>query len=77
MYLFFYFQGNRDGSGPCAGDSGGGLFVLDDGRWRVRGIVSLALSAKSAEKPCNLDEYVIFTDVAKYRSWIKRHMAFS
>ncbi|XP_013142152.1 PREDICTED: transmembrane protease serine 11F-like isoform X1 [Papilio polytes] len=69
--------GNRDGSGPCAGDSGGGLFVLDDGRWRVRGIVSLALSAKSAEKPCNLDEYVIFTDVAKYRSWIKRHMAFS
>ncbi|XP_013167707.1 PREDICTED: proclotting enzyme-like isoform X1 [Papilio xuthus] len=69
--------GNRDGSGPCAGDSGGGLFVLDDGRWRVRGIVSLAISAKSAEKPCNLDEYVIFTDVAKYRSWIKRHMAFS
>ncbi|KPJ13435.1 Serine protease gd [Papilio machaon] len=69
--------GNRDGSGPCAGDSGGGLFVLDDGRWRVRGIVSLALSAKSAEKPCNLDEYVIFTDVAKYKSWIKRHMAFS
>ncbi|CAH2052398.1 unnamed protein product, partial [Iphiclides podalirius] len=58
--------GNRDGTGPCSGDSGGGLYVIDDGRWKLRGIVSLALSSKSAEKRCNLDEYVVFTDAAKY-----------
>ncbi|CAK1590142.1 unnamed protein product [Parnassius mnemosyne] len=68
--------GNRDGSGPCSGDSGGGLFVLDDGRWKLRGIVSLALSTTSADKRCNLDEYVVFTDAAKYLTWIKKHMQF-
>ncbi|CAG5047640.1 unnamed protein product [Parnassius apollo] len=68
--------GNRDGSGPCSGDSGGGLFVLDDGRWKLRGIVSLALSATSADKRCNLDEYIVFTDAAKYLSWIKKYMQF-
>ncbi|XP_068623667.1 serine protease gd-like isoform X2 [Battus philenor] len=68
--------GNRDGSGPCSGDSGGGLFVLDDGRWKIRGIVSIALSAASVDKRCDLNEFVVFTDVAKYRSWITRYMTF-
>ncbi|KAL4703504.1 hypothetical protein ACJJTC_018088 [Scirpophaga incertulas] len=63
--------GDRNGAGPCLGDSGGGLYVLDGGRWRLRGIVSLSLQPESGEKTCDLEQYIIFTDAAKYLTWIR------
>ncbi|XP_063388869.1 serine protease gd-like [Cydia fagiglandana] len=62
--------GDRNGAGPCLGDSGGGLYILDGGRWRLRGVVSLSLRPENGESTCNLDEYVIFTDAAKFIDWI-------
>ncbi|XP_055716602.1 serine protease gd-like isoform X2 [Phlebotomus papatasi] len=63
--------GWRNGSeGPCNGDSGGGLIFDINGRWTIRGIVSASLSDMLTSS-CNLKEYVVFTDVAKYMDWIR------
>lgn len=64
--------GDRNGAGPCVGDSGGGLYLLEGGKWRLRGVVSVSLRAENGDNTCNLNEYIIFTDTAKYLSWIKR-----
>ncbi|XP_050353349.1 serine protease gd-like isoform X2 [Nymphalis io] len=62
--------GDHSGSGPCLGDSGGGLYILDNGRWRLRGVVSLSLWTENGESTCNLEDYVVFTDTAQYLPWI-------
>nr|XP_021189502.2 serine protease gd isoform X1 [Helicoverpa armigera] len=67
--------GDRNGSGPCIGDSGGGLYLLDGGKWRLRGIVSVSLRAANGDNTCNLNEYIVFTDTAQYLSWIKKILA--
>ncbi|XP_060806597.1 CLIP domain-containing serine protease B9 isoform X4 [Amyelois transitella] len=66
--------GDRNGVGPCLGDSGGGLYILDNGRWRLRGIVSLSLRPENGDNTCNLNEYIVFTDAAQYIKWIKNIM---
>jgi secreted trypsin-like serine protease len=50
-----------------------------DGLWKLVGIVSAAIGQpiifndqKKAEIICNLDNYVVYTDVAKYNNWINR-----
>uniref|UniRef100_U5EDK9 Putative trypsin n=1 Tax=Corethrella appendiculata TaxID=1370023 RepID=U5EDK9_9DIPT len=64
-----YCAGFRNGTGVCNGDSGSGMFFKVSGRWYLRGIVSQAIIDGNTLK-CDLNEYVIFTDVTKYRSWI-------
>ncbi|KAJ8711200.1 hypothetical protein PYW07_008442 [Mythimna separata] len=61
--------GYRNGSGPCTGDSGGGLYLLEHGKWRLRGVVSLSL--QNAWLSCDLNEYVVFTDTAQFLPWIR------
>ncbi len=68
-----FCAGGRDGRGPCNGDSGGGMAFKINNKWVLRGIVSTAL-ADPIENICNLGEYVVFTDVAKFVTWIKSHM---
>lgn len=62
--------GNKKGSGPCNGDSGGGLYLRQGSRWTLRGIVSNSLKDPYTNS-CNLNEYVVYTDAAKYSDWIK------
>ncbi len=50
----------------------GGLMVKDNGKWTIRGIVSAAV--RGADGSCDLENYVIFTDVARNIDWIKRNM---
>ncbi|KAG6449751.1 hypothetical protein O3G_MSEX006202 [Manduca sexta] len=67
--------GDRKGSGPCTGDSGGGLYILDGGRWRIRGVVSLSLRPQNGDNTCNLNEYIVFTDTAQYLPWMRNIMS--
>ncbi|XP_059052965.1 serine protease gd-like [Achroia grisella] len=67
--------GDRNGAGPCLGDSGSGLYILDSGRWRIRGVVSLSLRPENGDSTCNLNEYIVFTDAAQYLKWIKDVMS--
>ncbi|XP_045771149.1 serine protease gd-like isoform X1 [Maniola jurtina] len=66
--------GDHSGSGPCLGDSGGGLYLLENGRWRIRGVVSLSLWAEG-DAVCNVDDYIVFTDTAQYLPWINSVMS--
>ncbi|EDW81667.2 uncharacterized protein Dwil_GK10898 [Drosophila willistoni] len=64
--------GNRDGSGPCIGDSGGGLMVKKNNRWLLRGIVSLGERATNGQ--CSLDQYVLYCDLSEHVSWINENV---
>ncbi|XP_055695262.1 serine protease gd-like isoform X2 [Lutzomyia longipalpis] len=65
-----FCAGWRNGTeGPCNGDSGGPLVFDRDGRWTLRGVVSTSLLTDGSNT-CNLNEYVVFTDVAKFTEWI-------
>lgn len=60
--------GYANGTGVCAGDSGSGLYVLHNGKYYLRGIVSASLYGFAFG--CNVDEHAIFTDVLKFYDWI-------
>lgn len=60
--------GDNKGSGVCLGDSGSGLFVLQNGAYFLRGIVSSSLKTQSLV--CDIDKYSIYTDVLKFLKWI-------
>ncbi|XP_055678844.1 serine protease gd-like [Lutzomyia longipalpis] len=65
-----FCAGWRNGTeGPCNGDSGGSLVFDKDGRWTLRGVVSTSLLTDGSNT-CNLNEYVVFTDVVPFTDWI-------
>ncbi len=48
------------------------MFRIND-KWMLRGIFSSALSDAPTHN-CNLREYLVFTDAAKFVDWIELHM---
>lgn len=64
--------GNKNGTTVCRGDSGGGLVFQFDNGWFLGGLVSIGPGVSYAGKVvCNLNSYVIFTDVVEMYGWIK------
>ncbi|XP_018328074.1 serine proteinase stubble isoform X6 [Agrilus planipennis] len=65
------------GTSACTGDSGGGMFfpkAESDSRnkvWQIRGVVSLSAALQNEKTICDTSNYIIFTDIAKYLSWIR------
>lgn len=57
------------GRAPCNGDSGSGLAMWVNGAWYLRGVVSAALGDPILNK-CDLNTFVIFTDILLFREWI-------
>jgi Trypsin len=64
-----FCAGSDQNSGPCLGDSGNGLFVKINGVFYLRGLVSTAV--KSFETTCDTSKYAIYTDVLKFKNWIR------
>lgn len=62
--------GTGTGIGVCRGDSGGGLFVYENGAFSLRGIISSSLIG--GPYGCDVDVYSVFTDVTKYVDWINK-----
>ncbi|KAM7348834.1 gastrulation-defective [Cochliomyia hominivorax] len=63
--------------GPCTGDSGAGLMIFKNNHWMLRGIVSGSLPTQTSQdsdsrssRSCSINQYVIYTDVAKFLDWI-------
>jgi secreted trypsin-like serine protease len=77
---YFYITSNRtfcvgekNGKGPCHGDSGSGFFMKRKGRWLLRGIVSAGLP-DPVQRTCDLEKYVVMSDVVKYQDWIMSYL---
>ncbi|XP_017462137.1 PREDICTED: serine protease gd-like [Rhagoletis zephyria] len=66
-----FCAGNRNGVGPCMGDSGSGLVLQRNNRWMLRGIVSFGQTKRGQ---CNLYEYVVYVDVAQHLNWLQDNM---
>lgn len=64
-----FCAGSGNGSGVCAGDSGGGMFIKFNGVYYLRGIVSSSLVRD--DDSCDVDNYAVFTNVLKFKTWIK------
>lgn len=67
----------QPGTTACNGDSGGGLVFFrknwnNQRTWQLRGLVSH--TNYDGTRLCGTSAYVIFTDVAKYTSWIQEIM---
>lgn len=65
----------NESKSACNGDSGGGLYSLNDfsGNFEVKGIVSSSLVDE--EGRCNIQVYTLFTDVRKFVDWIEEKKA--
>jgi hypothetical protein len=61
--------GFANGTGACTGDNGGGLTVVQDGVYYLRGIVSASLHGTNYG--CDVESYSIFTDVKNYLPFLK------
>lgn len=42
--------------------------------WFLRGVVSVGAGKENARSSCSLQDYVVFTDVAKFTSWISNYL---
>ncbi|XP_044764054.1 serine protease gd-like isoform X2 [Coccinella septempunctata] len=64
-----FCAGERNGRGPCTGDIGSPFMLQMNGKWYLRGMVSQAIVNRGTSQ-CNLNEYIVFSDVAKYSRWV-------
>jgi len=60
--------GPADGRGICTGDNGGGVYVLYNGKFYLRGITSASLYNNRLE--CDTHKQAVFTDVPRFYDWI-------
>lgn len=67
-----FCAGAETGNGPCTGDSGGGLYVSDGGKWFLRGIVSRSIAHGGNKLGCDTNNYSVFVDVPKFVDWIRQ-----
>lgn len=64
-----FCAGSANVNGPCNGDSGSGIALWQNGAWFLRGLVSAAIGDPILNR-CELNTFVIFTDITKFRTWI-------
>ncbi|RZC40315.1 Trypsin domain containing protein [Asbolus verrucosus] len=62
-----FCAGERNGAGPCNGDSGGGFIMRRNERWVLRGVVSISTYDHNTQS-CDLSNYVVFTDISKFKT---------
>lgn len=66
-----FCAGRRDNAGPCTGDSGAGFVMFRNGRWVLRGVISIPL--KDSDN-CDLENYFVFADLAQVKGWLSTQL---
>lgn len=61
------FCAGKTGAGVCKGDSGSGLYVQENGRFYLRGIVS-----SSTSKLCSESDVALYSDILKNLNFISQ-----
>ncbi|XP_053674112.1 uncharacterized protein LOC128724412 [Anopheles nili] len=69
IYSGMYCAGILNGTSPCNGDSGGGMYIFRENRWFLRGIVSFS-GIREGTNYCDSFSYVVFMNVPYYAKWI-------
>lgn len=65
-----FCAGDRNGTSPGTGDSGGGMYFSEGDRWVLRGIVSFA-KADELKAEVDTSKYAVFVNVQRFLTWIK------
>ncbi|XP_055612422.1 clotting factor G beta subunit-like [Uranotaenia lowii] len=66
-----FCAGFRNGTNACNGDSGGGFFRNVNDHWFLLGIISFTAAKSSDDGLCSSRDYSVYTDVVKYKRWIR------
>uniref|UniRef100_A0A1S4GN16 Uncharacterized protein n=1 Tax=Anopheles gambiae TaxID=7165 RepID=A0A1S4GN16_ANOGA len=69
IYSGMYCAGILNGTSPCNGDSGGGMYIFRENRWFLRGVVSFS-GIREGTNYCDSFSYVVFMNVPYYAKWI-------
>uniref|UniRef100_A0A182M9J2 Peptidase S1 domain-containing protein n=1 Tax=Anopheles culicifacies TaxID=139723 RepID=A0A182M9J2_9DIPT len=69
IYSGMYCAGILNGTSPCNGDSGGGMYLYREKRWFLRGVVSFS-GIREGTNYCDSFSYVVFMNVPYYVKWI-------
>ncbi|XP_033299819.1 proclotting enzyme-like isoform X1 [Bombus bifarius] len=71
-----FCAGQRNGSGPCNGDSGSGFVIYNSemDRYLLRGVVSRSL-LDSSTMSCDLSQFVVYVDIAQHLDWIQTEIS--
>ncbi|XP_035906488.1 pikachurin-like [Anopheles stephensi] len=73
IYSGMYCAGILNGTSPCNGDSGGGMYIKRDKRWFLRGVVSFS-AIREGTNYCDSFSYVVFMNVPYYAKWIEQEV---
>lgn len=71
LYRGMYCAGLKNGTAPCFGDAGGGMFFPMEQGWTLRGIVSFTDRTNTDIGACNTQQYFGVTNVFHFLSWIE------
>ncbi|XP_055630218.1 transmembrane protease serine 9-like [Toxorhynchites rutilus septentrionalis] len=63
--------GPANGSNACTGDSGGGMFIEDNGVWTVRGVIP---TLDTVNGFCNPDGFLKIASTSHFIKWIRGEM---
>ncbi|XP_052865530.1 uncharacterized protein LOC128271893 [Anopheles cruzii] len=69
-----FCAGHADGNSVCNGDSGGGLVFDEGSRYYIRGIISISAQRRNL-LICDPNQYSVFTDVSKFRDWLRQQIS--
>ncbi|XP_058055953.1 uncharacterized protein LOC131207359 [Anopheles bellator] len=69
-----FCAGHADGNSVCNGDSGGGLVFDEGSRYYIRGIISISAQRRNL-LICDPNQYSVFTDVPKFRDWLRQQIS--
>ncbi|XP_060524966.1 clotting factor C-like [Cylas formicarius] len=71
-YCASYIEGN----GACIGDSGSGSISLSNGKWQLKGILSLSAALQNANQDkCDASRNIVLTEISRYSQWLRRNIA--
>lgn len=71
LYSGMFCAGLTNGTAPCFGDAGGGMFFQERNVWTLRGIISFTDRTGTAIGACNTQQYFGLVNVAHFIPWIQ------
>ncbi|XP_053688589.1 uncharacterized protein LOC128737873 [Sabethes cyaneus] len=73
IHAGMYCAGAQNGTSVCNGDSGGGMYVYQNDKWLLRGIVSFS-ATRNDTNLCYMYGYAGFVNVPFYARWIQQQL---